>query len=466
MSEIELLEIESIEELEVETVYDISMDSGVEFFQEEHNYIANNIVVHNCHAAGICVSDVPIDEIAPLRNAQKGVLATQYPNEDLEAIGLIKFDILAIATLTVLKKTANAVREYWGIDIDLENLPLNDEPAFEIYRRGSLGGVFQCEKHGMQATMRNIGVDKFGDIIAGIALFRPGPMDSIPEYCARKHGENEVEYFHPSIEPYVKPYLENTYGVLVYQEQVMQICNNLAGFTINDGYVMIKAIGKKKVELMDKFESQFISGCISNGVPDGVAKQYWDKFIVPFSAYGFNLAHSACYGYNSYLCAYLKANYPDEFICSLLDVTITSSSGERHDKIEAFEREFTRKEGINFLTRDVNKSKVVYTIEKRKDLQEGVKKTQIRPSLLCKGLLPKSAQNIEENQPFNDLRDFVRKTNSSLVDTRVIDALARGGYFGKKHIDDPTVLVKDFVIIREDMKKTAKKGVETVDLFA
>ena len=281
-------EIESIEELDFEDVYDISIDEGLKFFQDEHNYIANNIVVHNSHAAGVVVSDVPLDEIAPLRTARKGMLATQFPNEDLEMLGLIKFDVLAIATLTVIKKTVQAIKDYWGIEIDVENLPLNDEATFEIYRRGNLGGVFQCENHGMQKTMRDIGVDRFDDVIAGLALYRPGPMDSIPEYCARKRGENEVSYFHPSIEPYVKSYLEKTYGILVYQEQVMQICNSLAGFTITDGYVMIKAIGKKKTYLMEKFEIQFINGCVSNGVPQEVAKQYWDKFIVPFSSYGFN----------------------------------------------------------------------------------------------------------------------------------------------------------------------------------
>jgi len=435
-------------------------------FKEYLEQIEGTFANFGAHAAGVVVSDIPLDEIAPLRNARKGMLATQYPNEDLEALGLIKFDVLAIATLTVIKKTVEAVKKYWKIDIDVENLPMDDEATFEIYRRGNLGGVFQCENYGMQKTMREIGVDRFEDVIAGLALYRPGPMDSIPEYCARKKGENEISYFHKSIEPFVKPYLEKTYGVLCFQEQVMQICNSLAGFTITDGYIMIKAIGKKKLFLMEKFETQFIAGCVSNGVPQEVAKQYWDKFITPFSSYGFNLAHSACYGYNSYSTAYLKANYPDEFICSLLDVAITSSNGDRHDKVAAFEREFKRKMGIKFLPRDINKCKVAYTIEKRKDIKEGIKKTEIRPSLLCKGLLSKSARNIEENAPYDDIRDLIRKTNSSLVDTRVVDALARGGYLGKKHIEDPSVVVKDFVMTREDMKKTAKKGVETVDMFA
>jgi len=319
------------------------------------------------HAAGLVCSDIPLDEIAPLRNAKKGVVATQFPNEDLEALGLIKFDILAISTLSVVKKTIEMIKENWGIEIDVENLPLNDETTFELYRKGSLGGIFQCENYGMQKTMRDIQVDSFNDIVAALALYRPGPMDSIPKYCARKKGEEGVSYFHKSIEPYVKPYLEKTYGILCYQESVMQICNALAGFSITDGYIMIKAIGKKKEHLMKRFEKQFVNGCIDKKVPNDVAQQYWDKFIKPFASYGFNLAHSACYGYNSYTTAYLKANYPDEFICSLLDVTINSSVGDRYDKVEAFEKEFKKKMNIKFLPRDINESKVNYTIEKRKD---------------------------------------------------------------------------------------------------
>lgn len=176
-------------------------------------------------------------------------------------------------------------------------------------------------------------------------------------------------------------------------------------------------------------------------------------------------SHSACYGYNSYTTAYLKANYPDEFICSLLEVTINSSVGDRYDKAGSFEREFTRKMGIKFLPRDVNKSKLSYTIEKRKDVKNGVKKTEIRPSLLCKGLGVAAAKSIEENQPYKDMRDFVQKTDSSFVDTRAVEALALSGYFGKKKIEKADEIVKDFVTIREDMKKAAKKGVESVDIF-
>ncbi len=427
-------------------------------------HIEGTFANFGCHAAGVAVSDVPLDEIAPLRTARKGMLATQFPNEDLETLGLIKFDILAIATLSVIKNTVEMIRKNYDITIDIENLPLDDQMTFEMYRTGNLGGVFQCENWGMQRTMRDIKVDSFGDIIAGLALYRPGPMDSIPKYCARKNGEEEVSYFHPSIEPHVKKYLENTYGILCYQEQVMQICNSLAGFTITDGYIMIKAIGKKKEYLMNKFKEQFIGGCVKNGVDEYVATEYWNKFITPFASYGFNLAHSACYGYNSYTTAYLKAHYPEEFMCSFLNV-ITHGSGDKFDKIEAFEREFKRKMNVKFLSRDINRSKVEYIVEKSGDRCGGTK-IEMRPSLICKGVGFKAAGNIEQNQPFGDLGEFVEKIDTSIVDTRVVEALAIGGYWGKKHVKDPLALVKKFTMIRDDRKKSFQKGLEPgADIF-
>jgi len=465
MGNVKLFRIESIEELDFEDVYDISIEKGLEFFQDEHNYIANNIIVHNSHASGIVVSNVPLDEIAPLRKAKKGVIATQFPYEDLEALGLIKFDVLALSTLSVIKRTISLIKEYWGVEIDEKNIPINDTATFDLYKHGNLGGVFQCENFGMQNTMRQMQPDDFNDIMAALSLYRPGPMDSIPLYCARKRGEENIDYFHKTIEPFVKPYLERTYGIAIYQESIMQICNSLAGFSISDGYIMIKAIGKKKIYLMNKFEKQFIKGCVNNKVPQDVAKQYWDKFIIPFASYGFNAAHAGAYGYLSISSAYLKANYPDEFITSLLEVTINSSQGDRYDKIIAFEKEFKKKMNIKFLNRDINKSKLSYTIERRKDVGGGVKKTEIRPSLLCKGISEKAAINIEQNQPYKNMRELVEKTDSSCVDTRSVEALILGGYFGAKKVDLVKEMVKDFVTIREDFKKTAKRGVESFDIF-
>lgn len=426
-------------------------------------YIEGVFAAPGFHAAGIVISNVPIEILAPLRTTRESVLATQFPAEDLEKIGLIKFDILALSTLSVIKRTVKLIKENYDIEIDLENLPLDDAPTLQLYRDGNLGGVFQCEKWGMQRTMRDIGVDNFRDIIAGLALYRPGPMDSIPKYCARKNGEEKISYFHPSIEPFVKEYLEKTYGVLCYQEQVMQICNSLAGFSITDGYVMIKAIGKKKKYLMSMYEKQFIEGCKEKNIDEHVIQQYWTDYITPFASYGFNLAHSACYGYNSYTTAYLKANYPSEFVCSFLDVVLTGS-GDKYDKIAAFEKEFTKKMNIKFLNRDINRCKVNYVVEKTGDKQNN-KKTEIRPSLLCKGVGLNAACEIEKKQPFKNMQDFVERIDTRIVDIRVVGALATEGYWGSKAAKNPAKLAKDFTTIRDDIRKAAQRGVESGDIF-
>jgi len=240
------------------------------------------------HAAGIVISNCPIKTIAPLRTTRKGTLATQYSGEQLEDLGLIKFDVLAISTLSVIKRTLELIKNNYDINIDIENISLDDEDTFELYRSGNLSGVFQCEQWGMQKTMVEIGVDSFADIMAAISLYRPGPMQFISSYCNRKKGDEEIDYFHPTIKPFVKKYLEETYGICVFQEQIMQICNDLAGLSITDGYIMIKAISKKKKNLMKEFKKDFVNGCVKNNVPKDVAQKYWNDFITPFASYGFN----------------------------------------------------------------------------------------------------------------------------------------------------------------------------------
>jgi len=425
------------------------------------NYIEGTFANFGSHASGIVISDEPIGNLAPLRTAGKGVLATQYPYEDLEEIGLIKFDILALSTLTSVKRIIKVVKENYDIDIDIDNLPMDDDKAFQVFRDGNLAGVFQCEEWGMQETMKEIGVDSFNDIMAAVSLYRPGPMDSIPLYCARKKGIEKVDYFHKSIEKFVKPILEDTYAICVYQEQLMQICNAMANFSIADGYVMIKAVGKKKRGLMDKFKKQFVEGCILNKITEKVATSYWDKFITPFAQYGFNKAHAGAYGFLSYTTGYLKAHFPEEFVICNLNV---ESERAHFDKVIKYERDFCKSMPIDFLPRDINKSKSQYTLEHKKNIKEGIKKSKIRKSLLCKGLSTATAKHIEEKQPFSGFVDFVKRTDKSIVDARAVTALAQLGFFtqSRKNVEK---IVKEFNGIREDMKKAAVRGVDLVNIF-
>ncbi|MFW6172292.1 MAG: hypothetical protein ACOC5T_00910 [Elusimicrobiota bacterium] len=463
------VEIDSIEELGRDEVWDISFLKDENFYLKEPNFIANNILVHNCHAAGIVISDIPLSEIAPLRTSNKG-LATQFPYEDLESIGLIKFDILAISTLTVIQKTVEMIKENYGIDIDVKNLPLNDSKTFDLYKSGHLSGVFQCENKGMQETIQEIEADCFSDIMAAIALYRPGPMVSIPEYCARKKGLKNVEYFHPALEKHVKPYLKSTYGVAVFQEQIMQICNALAGFSVTDGYIMIKGIGKKKQHIIDKFKSQFIDGCGGNGLPAPLAEEYWEKFITPFASYGFNAAHAAGYGYLSYITAYLKANYTDEFMCSYLNV---ENHRKKHDKIKVLERDLKRF-GIDLLEKNVNVCGTDYRIKRKKDLNSGIEKTEIIPSLMCKGVGVDAANELESKQPYKDLRDMAYRTDTDKVVQDTISSLVEDGFYdntfkeinrklkkGQKIKKDQFVqmMVDKFVSLRKDILKNKKRGI-------
>lgn len=215
---------------------------------------------------------------------------------------------------------------------------------------------------------------------------------------------------------------------------------------------------------MAKYREQFVKGCVKNKVPQNVAEKYWDQFIVPFANYGFNSAHSCCYSFNSYLTAYLKANYPEEFIVSLLNV---ESERANFDKVVAFEREFSKKMGVKFLPRTINDCSYEYKIERSKDISKGYTHTEIRPSLICKGLGYNVAKHIVEKSPYKDLRDFAQRTETSFVDSKAVQALIEGGFFnGKKGIQNKDKIVEQFTKIKRDMKVNARKGVESVDLFA
>lgn len=412
------------------------------------------------HAAGVVISDDPLKTIAPLRSTSGGSsgksvdYATQFPYEDLEYLGLIKFDILALSTLSVISKTVKLIKERNSIDLDMENLNLNDERTFELYRSGNLIGVFQCEEKGMQKTMMEMSVDRFEDICAGIALFRPGPMASIPKYCSRKKGKEKIEYFHPSIEPFVKDILEPTYGVLCYQESIMQLCNKLAGLSISDGYVIIKAVGKKKEDLLKRYRTKFVSGCVKNGIKEKIADDYWEKFIMPFAAYGFNKSHSFCYGLLSYQTAYLKANFPHEFMLSYLNVELGQKKWER---IEILEKECQRM-GIKISSRNINVSKEEYSMRMKRDLSGEI--CLFVPPLYCKGITAEAVYDICRNQPFKDLKDFAFKTSKSSVDIESLQALVDNGYF--PGVED---VVSKFENYREYFIKSKKRGVSGLDLF-
>lgn len=416
---------------------------------------------YGVHAAGIVISKVPLSEIAPLRGTGKGEddggvsFATQYAYEDLESLGIIKFDILSVSTLSVISECLKLIHARHGIKIDIENLPLDDPETFSLYRTGELVGVFQCEERGMQKTMVQMVVDSYKDICAGIALYRPGPMASIPKYCARKRGAERIDYMHPSLEPLLKRWLDKTYGILVYQEQVMQICNSVANFSIADGYQVIKAVGKKKYDLLKKFRSRFVNGASANNVPFNIAEKFWDEFIMPFAQYGFNASHSACYGLISYQTAYLKAHFPAEFICSYLNVEMKKKDW---DRVVLLEKEASRL-GVAVANRHINTAGINYTLKTTSHPIEGVSNVLV-PPIICKGMKLTAGENIVQNRPYKSFDDFCNKVDTSIVDTETIEAMRMAGFF--KATSNP---VEKFIFLRDSIKKTRKKGFASTDMF-
>jgi DNA polymerase III subunit alpha len=464
------------EEVVIKTIEDASTTDSkdLEAFQfyikkypdirKHTQYLEGLLCQYGVHASGICISDIPLNEIAPLRTGKledsdnEKCLSTQFSLEDLDKLGLIKFDILGLRTLTIISETKKLIKENIGIDLDITNLPINDDKVFKLYRDGNLACVFQCESPGMIDTCINMKVDSLRDIMAAISLYRPGPMDSIDAYCDIKNGRKKPSYFHPSIEPHVKPILEKTHSLLIYQEQIMQICQALAGFSIADGYMVIKGIGKKQKHIIDKYRSLFINGCFeTHNIDKNIATQYWDQFITPFALYGFNLSHAGAYSLNSYTTAYLKVYYPEEFMCAYLNVLTRC---RKYDKIGPVEAECERM-GIKLLQRDINKSDLEYKIIKKKNETEGVFASEIRPSIFCKGLTHNAATEIVNNRPFSSIKELVMKTNPGELDADSFGCLCDAKVIKTKK----DKALEEFNTLREDVKVLKRKGIPDIDMF-
>jgi DNA polymerase-3 subunit alpha len=457
------------EEHEIKSVRDATEHCGdfAEWMHKHPEIIRHSEAIeglcssYGVHAAGIVISKVPLSEIAPLRGTGKsegehGVsFATQFAYEDLESLGIIKFDILSVSTLSVISECLKLIEIRHGLKIDIENLPLDDADTFRLYRTGELAGVFQCEEKGMQKTMVQMVVDSYKDICAGIALFRPGPMASIPKYCARKRGNERIDYMHSSLEPLLKRWLDKTYGILVYQEQVMQICNSVANFSIADGYQVIKAVGKKKFDLLKKFKSRFVAGAKNNAVPEKIAERFWDEFIMPFAQYGFNASHSACYGLISYQTAYLKAHFAAEFICSYLNVEIKKKDW---DRVVILEKEAQRL-GIAIAPRHINTAGVFYSLKTVSHPLQGDSHVLI-PPIICKGMRFSAAEDIVSKSPYKSFEDLCNKVDTSVVDSETIEAMRIAGFF--KVTSNP---VEKFIFLRDSIKKARKKGFASTDMF-
>jgi len=367
------------------------------------------------HAAGLVVADKPVTEYCPLYRDKDGALLTQYEMSHIDNVGLLKIDFLGLETLTVLSLCQKMIQERHNKLIDLDTLPIDDEKVYKMLSRGEAKGIFQFESEGMVKLLTEARPDCLEDLTALNAMYRPGPMQNIPAFVGRKHGREPIEYMLPHLEELLK----ETYGIIVYQEQVMQIANKLAGFTLSEADSLRKAMGKKKKDLMEKYGAQFVEGCAKNKIPQEKSKALYE-LIAKFAEYGFNKSHAAAYAYVAYQTAWLKANYPAEYMAALLSLR----QGNTDDMVMYIDE--ARRIGLVIAGPDVNASGIRWQIE-------GDGKT-LRFSLgAVKGVGEKAVECIVEARtkdgPFKDLYDFCERVDAKSANKGCMESLIKAGAF-------------------------------------
>ncbi len=366
------------------------------------------------HAAGVVISDKPLQEYVPLFKSQDDQITTGYSMEALEKIGLLKMDFLGLRTLTVISEAVKLVRERRGVQLDIDTVTLDDEATYRLLRSAETIGIFQLESTGMRDLLRKMEPSKFEDLIALLALYRPGPIGSgmLDDFIKRKRNRIPIKYEHPSLEPI----LRETYGIMVYQEQIMQVASSLAGFSLAQADLLRKAMGKKIPEVMEKERKNFVLGCIKNNIKESIASKIFD-LIEYFSGYGFNKSHSAAYALISYRTAYLKANFPVEFMTALL-----TSERDNTDKIVEYVAESNRM-GISVEPPDINQSDALFTV---------ISDTAIRFGLIAVKNVGRAAIDSilaarRSGGAFASLQDFCGKIDLRQANRKVMESLIKCG---------------------------------------
>ncbi len=402
------------------------------------------------HAAGIVIGDRNLEELVPLYKDPKAEMpVTQYDMKYIEETGLIKFDFLGLKTLTVIKRAVDLVKKNHGIEIDLETLPLDDKLVYELLGRGDTAGVFQFESAGMKDVHQQIKPDRFDDLIAIVSLYRPGPMDNIPSYIRRKHGEEEVEYLHPKLEPILK----DTYGIMIYQEQVMKIAQELAGYTLGYADDLRKAMGKKIAEKMAKHRISFLEGAVKGGIEEQTASDIFDQ-MAKFASYGFNKSHAAAYSLISYQTAYLKAHFPVEFMCATMDLDKGNT-----DKLAFFKDECV-KMGIEVMPPNINVSSSDFSIVDGK----------IAYALSAiKGAGDGGASSIEnerrENGDYKSISDFINRSDYKAINRKLIENFIKAGAFDCIEASRGKLFANLDIIIQNISLVTAEKNSSQMSMF-
>lgn len=420
------------------------------------------------HAAGVVIGDRRLDKLVPLyRDPRSDMPVTQFNMKFVEQAGLVKFDFLGLKTLTVLEKAVKNIAER-DVDIDIDKIPLDDAASFEMLSSGKTVGVFQLESTGMQNVLSQLKPDMFEDIIAVVALYRPGPMDNIPRYIACKHGEEEPDYLHPLL----KGILTETYGVIIYQEQVMQIAQILADYSLGEADLLRRAMGKKIAAEMDKQRARFQEGADKKGVKKKQAAGIFDQ-VAKFAGYGFNKSHAAAYALVSFHTAYLKANYTVEFMAAIMSLDLTNT-----DKLAIFKQDVISL-GIDILPPDINRSQVEFSvevIEGREDLDQicgarsdgvlrGVRYGLAALKNVGAGAMEGLVAEREKNGPFKDLADFCNRLDTKHVNKRALENLAKAGAFDSIIANRAQVLASVETILKQASAATQQRNSNQVSLF-
>jgi len=367
------------------------------------------------HACGFIIAPVPLDEVVPITTGKgSDMYVTQFDNSVVESAGLLKMDFLGIKTLTIIRDAMQLIKEHRGIEIDLDNLPLDDAKTYQLFQRGQTVTVFQFESDGMRKSLMALRPTNFEDLVSMVALYRPGPMEKIPSFIARKHGKEEVVYDLPEMEEYLKA----TYGITIYQEQVMLLSQKLAGFTGAQADSLRKAMGKKLHDLLATLHPLFIEGALKNGHPREIIDKIWEEWQ-SFASYAFNRSHAVSYAIISYQTAYLKANYPSEYMAAVLSHNLKDA------KKLSFLMTETRKMGIEVLPPDINESNYYYTVNKAGNIRYGLGGA----SGVGESAVSAIIEERKNNGAFQSFFSFIKRVNLRSVNKRTIENLIMAGAF-------------------------------------
>jgi len=417
---------------ELKTIYDSNPEAKKLIDTARHlEGVARHASVHAC---GTVIAKDPLIERAPLQFApgEEDIIITQFDMHVVEDLGLLKIDFLGLKNLTIIEDALRLIKELHDVTVDISKIPLDDKKTYELLQKGDTTGVFQFESSGMRRYMKEIKPTHLEDLIALVALFRPGPMENIPSFIKRKHGQEKITYLHPKLEPI----LGTTYGIGVYQEQMMQIARDLAGYTLPEADTLRKAIGKKIKSLLDEQKAKLTGGMVKNGIPPKIAAEIWELFPA-FARYGFNKSHAACYAMIGYQTAYLKANYPEEFTAAVLNSEMNDI-----ERISFLIQE-AKAAGVEILPPDVNRSFINFTPEGPK-IRFGLLAIKNVGSEVTRAIIEERARGGQ----FESFENFLSRIQHKDLNKKSIESLAKSGAFDSFNVERKQILENMEEILR------------------